>query len=207
MGALTGAFQILASVIVVGGVAKIASPDGFSSLLRTLGLPSGRIISRLSGAIEVVLGAVALLVGGRVAAVLLAVTYAIFTAVVVAARRSGAASCGCFGAVAAPPSRVHVVVNTVSACIALAAAIGGPTSLTDTLASQPLVAIPYVLAVLTGVWLTVVLDTVGAQVFDSISQLALLGPTFREHTAATGAPAPAPSRRLPHGTDDGWVTP
>ena len=217
MDVLTGAFQILALVIVVGGVAKIASPTGFSSLLRTLGLPSGRLVAQASGVLEVVLGAAALVYGGRVAALLLAGVYAGFTVVVMAARRSGAASCGCFGAVAAPPSTVHVVVNSVSSLIALAAAVGGPSSLTDTLADQPLAAVPYVLAVLTGVWLTVVLDTTGAEVIDGIGRVREQGPAFRAHTATGGAPAAthahsgdgsgartAPSRRLPMGSNDGW---
>ena len=66
------------------------------------------------------------ILGGRIAALVVAATYAVFTVVVVAARRAGAESCGCFGAVAAPPSTVHVVVNAASAVLALAAAVVGP---------------------------------------------------------------------------------
>lgn len=194
MDVLTGAFQILALVIVVGGVAKIASPDGFSSLLRTLGLPSGRRLSQASGLIEVLLGTCALVYGGRIAAVLLAVAYSVFALVVAAARRAGAASCGCFGAVAAAPSKVHVVVNAVSTAIALGAAIGGPAALSDVLADQPMWAVPYVLAVCTGVWLTVVLDTTGATVFDDMSHR-------RGRSTSRSAPVPAPTKR--RGTTSG----
>jgi uncharacterized membrane protein YphA (DoxX/SURF4 family) len=183
MDVLTGVFQILASVIVVGGIAKIASPDGFASLLRTLGLPGPRWLSRTSGVAEVLLGCLALVVGGRISAVLVAAAYTVFTVVVVLARRSGAASCGCFGAVASPPSNVHVVVNAASALLALAAAVVGPLALTDSLSGQPLAAVPYLVTIATAVWLVVVLDTTGALLVDRMGDVARLGPSFRAHSA------------------------
>jgi len=189
MSVLTAAFQILAGVIAVGGAAKIVSPDGFSSLLRTLGLPSGRGLARASGVAEVALGATALVVGGTIAAALVAATYAVFAIVVVLARRAGAESCGCFGAATAPPSSVHVVVNAVSAIIAIAAAIGGPASLTDSLVDQPLLGVPYLAMITLAGWLTIVLDTTGAQLVDEMSAVAELGGTFRDNAAAS-----APSR-------------
>ena len=189
MHVLTGAFQILASVIVVGGIAKIASPDGFASLLRTLGLPGGRWLSRTSGVAEVLLGCTALVYGGSISAALVAAAYAVFTVVVVLARRRGAASCGCFGAVASPPSTVHVVVNATSALVALAAAFVGPLSLADSLTDQPLAAVPYVVTIATAVWLVVVLDTTGALLVDRMGDVARLGPSFRAHSARDTPPS------------------
>ena len=189
MHVLTGAFQILASVIVVGGIAKIASPDGFASLLRTLGLPGRRWLSRTSGVAEVLLGCLALVYGGAVSAALIAAAYAVFTVVVVLARRSGASSCGCFGAVASPPSTVHVVVNATSALVALAAAFVGPLSLADSLTDQPLAAVPYVITIATAVWLVVVLDTTGALLVDRMGDVARLGPSFRAHSARDTPPS------------------
>lgn len=190
MDVLTAAFQVLAAVIVVGGLAKMASPDGFSSLLRTLGLPAGRGLSRASGVVEVVLGAAAIVLGGRAAALLVGLAYTAFAVVVVLARRSGAASCGCFGSVASPPSLVHVVVNAVSAAVAFAAAVVGPETLVDSLADQPLAAVPYLVTLATAVWLVVVIDTTGALVADRVTDVARLGPRFRDHgSAAATVPA------------------
>jgi hypothetical protein len=190
MSVVTGAFQIVAVVIAVGGVAKIASPDGFSALLRTIGLPSGRLLARCSGVIEVALGVTATLAGGALAAGAVAAAYAVFAVAVIAARRSGAASCGCFGAVSAPPSIVHVVVNSVSAAIALVAVVAVPASLTDVLADQPLAGVPYLVAVAVGAWLVVVLDTTGAELLEQVAAVSALGPTFREHAATNPAAVP-----------------
>ena len=201
MDVLTGVFQILAMVIAVGGVAKIVAPTAFAATLGALGLPGGALAARASGVVEVVIGVGAVLVGGRVAALVVAGTYAAFTLVVVAARRAGAESCGCFGAVAAPPSTVHVVVNGASAAIALLAAVAGPDALTEVLADQPLAGVPYLVTLATGVWLTVVLDTTGAQLIDQMSAVHRLGPTFRENARAATVPARTVPR--PPGTRQG----
>jgi hypothetical protein len=59
----------------------------------------------------------------------------------------------------------------------------------DSLVDQPLLGVPYLTLISAAVWLTVVLDTTGAQVVDEIGAVARLGPTFRDHAAAS-----APSR-------------
>jgi len=192
-GAMTGfgaLFHLVAVVVVVGGVAKLISPDGFVRLLRSLGVPSARSFATATGCLEIAIGIAALVVGGPIAASVLALTYAIFTVVVVMARRAGAESCGCFGAVAAPPSIVHVAVNAVSCMIAGIAAVLGAPSLFDALSGQPLAGLPYLFAVGLGAWLTVVIDTTGAQVVELISQVADLGPTFRENAVAVARTTP-----------------
>ncbi len=189
MDVLTGVFQILAMVIAVGGVAKVVAPTAFAATLRSLGLPGGTLVARVSGLVEVAIGIGAVLVGGRVAALIVAGAYAVFAVVVLAARRAGAESCGCFGAASAPPSPVHVTVNAVSAAVALSAAVAGPASLTDVLAGQPLAGVPYLITLATGVWLTVVLDTTGAQLLDEMAAVRRLAPTFRDN--ARGATVPA----------------
>src|SRR5690606_27633207 len=106
-----------------------------------------------SGIAEVALGAAAIVIGGRISTAAIAVAYVAFAGVVLAARRSGAASCGCFGAAAAPPSVVHVVVNLASAGVALATALAGDLSPVDAvLGDQPLLGVPYLVTVATGVW-------------------------------------------------------
>jgi hypothetical protein len=198
MDLLTGAFQILAAVIAVGGLTKVAAPDPFATTLRALQLPGGRTAARVSGVAEVVIGVGAIVVGGRAAALVVAATYAVFALVVVAARRAGAESCGCFGAAAAPPSTVHVVVNATSAAIALMAAVEGPVGLVDVLAEQPLAGIPYLMTIAVGVWLTVVLDTTGAELVEEMAAVRRLGPTFRDNARAATVPArTVPRRRTP----------
>lgn len=188
MVALTAVFQILAIVVAVGGVAKIAAPDAFSTTLAALGAPSGRAVARLCGCVEVAIGAGALMAGGRIAAAVLTVTYATFALVVVAARRAGAVSCGCFGAASAPPSQLHVLVNAASAALAALAVVIGPETLADSLSDQPLAGVPYLAALALAAWLVIVVDTTGADVATRIGQVRELGPTFRDNSHGT-APA------------------
>jgi hypothetical protein len=198
MDLLTGVVQILAMVIAVGGVTKVVSPDAFAQTLRTLRLPGGRGLARVTGVAEIAIGAAAVWLGGSIAALAVAALYAAFAVAVIAARRAGAESCGCFGSVAAPPSTVHVVVNSVSAVLALAAAAVGTLGLPETLADQPLAGVPYLVMLAIGVWLTVTIDTTGAQLVDEMSAVHRLGPTFRENTRAATVPARnlvRPSRR------------
>ena len=184
MEVLVGAFQIVSVVIVASGVAKIVAPDGFATLLRTLGLPSRRMLAVLAGMVEVVLGTAALLLGGVVVALLVAAAYATFAVVVLLARRSGAEDCGCFGAASAPPSRVHVAVNLLSAAGAAGTAATGEVPwIGEVLADQPLLGLPYLIAVAVGAWLVVAVDTVGASVLDEMGEVAALGPTFRDSSA------------------------
>lgn len=201
MVALTAVFQILAIVVAVGGVAKIVAPIAFSTTLAALGAPSGPAVARLCGAVEVAIGAGALVAGGRVAAAVLAVTYATFAVVVVAARRAGATSCGCFGAASAAPSRLHVAVNATSAALATLAVAVGPETLADSLADQPLAGVPYLASLAVATWLVIVLDTTGAEVATRVAEVRQLGPTFRDNSHGTvpsrtqhrhsGSPTPA----------------
>ncbi|MEI2697251.1 MAG: MauE/DoxX family redox-associated membrane protein [Microthrixaceae bacterium] len=126
MEATTGIFQILAAVIAVGGAAKLVAPAAFTETLRALGLNGGEPAARTAGAVELAIGVGAIVIGGSAAALVVAAAYAIFAVTVVKARKVGAASCGCFGSVAAPPSTLHVVVNFVSALLALGAAATSP---------------------------------------------------------------------------------
>jgi uncharacterized membrane protein YphA (DoxX/SURF4 family) len=196
MDLLTGAFQILAVVVIVGGAAKLVSPGAFRATLRSLGVPGGVVAARLAGLVEIGLGGAALVLGGRAWAAALAALYGVFTIVVVVARRKGAESCGCFGSVAAPPSTLHVVIDAASTVVAAAAAIVGVPGLVDVLADQPLAGVPYLVLIAVGAWVIVVADTTGAQLLDEMAAVRRLGPTFRDN--APGARAPA--RTLPRPT-------
>jgi hypothetical protein len=152
---LTTLLQVVAMVVVVGGVAKLVRPGPFADLLAVLGLPGGAVAARAAGVVEVVVGLAAFLTGARWSAALLAAAYLVFAVTVAMAERRGAASCGCFGAADAPPSGVHVVTNLVSAAVAAAAAAVGTESLRVTLADQPAAGLPYLVAVGAAVYFVV----------------------------------------------------
>ncbi len=191
---LTVLVELIAVVVVVSGATKVGSPGPFADLTSSMGLRIGRPGARIVGVAEIALGAWVLAVGGRLACAVLAGSYAVFAMVVVLARRNGAASCGCFGAAAAPPSMVHVVVNLVSAAVAaLGAATGDVTGIATALGDQPLAGVPYLLLLGTGAWLVVAVDTVGASVLESSATLSTMGPVFRENSTK-----PNPSRTTHH---------
>jgi hypothetical protein len=111
--------------------------------------------SRLLGACEVVLGAAALVLGGRVMAVAVAAAYAAFAGYVVLALRRGAASCGCFGAEeTTPPSRRHVAIDGALAAGAAAAAVTATAAPVDVAAATPLSGIVYALFLITATGMT-----------------------------------------------------
>jgi hypothetical protein len=147
---LAGPFAIAAVLLAVGGALKTVRPRDTAQALTAVGLRfpsafSARTAVRVGGAVEAVVGVGALLVGGTVFAVLLAVSYLAFAGFVVVALRSGApiSSCGCFGKVDTPPSLVHVVIDVVAAAVAAVAAVVGGVALPDVLADQPLLGIPF----------------------------------------------------------------
>jgi hypothetical protein len=104
---------------------------------------------RAGGVVEVVIGVVAIATGDPVAALLVAASYAVFTAFVVVAlaRDIPVGSCGCFGKVDTPPSIVHVVVNAGAIVAAVAVALGPGGGIGDVLADQPLLGVPFLVLV------------------------------------------------------------
>jgi len=177
-------FWVVCLVLVVAGTSKVSAPQlvapTFAALLsgRSGKEPAGRSgdgssgvwVARTLGAVELLVGIVALTVGGVAAAVAVAVTYVVFAGVVVMARRRGLASCGCFGLRSAPPSWVHVAVNAVSSAIAVGAAVAadGPVPVADgleDLGGLPAVVVGELVVVATA--LVVVLDTTVADAVES----------------------------------------
>jgi len=90
-----------------------------------------------------------------VLAVVVAVSYAVFAAVVLVALRSSRpiSSCGCLGKVDTPPSWVHVSIDIAAAGVAItaAAAVDSQVALPDVLSAQPLAGVPFALLVVVGV--------------------------------------------------------
>lgn len=80
------------------------------------------------GAVEIVVGGVALVAGGRLAALAVAALYVGFTVYVLVAVRRQAEDCGCFGTSRARPTMTHAVIDGMLAVAALAAACAPATA-------------------------------------------------------------------------------
>lgn len=132
---LVGAAGLL---LLAAGGAKVVDPSRTAGALAALGVPAGPAVVRVGAAVEAVLGAVALVVGGRITAALVGVSFAAFGLFVVVALRSGRpiGTCGCFGRADTPPRPSHVVVDGVFAVAGMiGAAVGAEPVLDASLAA------------------------------------------------------------------------
>lgn len=127
---LLGAASLL---LLVAGAAKTADPSRTAGALTALGWPSSTVAVRAGAVAEAALGALGLLVGGAVVALLVAASFAGFALFVVAALRSGTpvGTCGCFAREDTPPHPRHVAVDVGLAVGAVVAAVAAPDPLID----------------------------------------------------------------------------
>lgn len=124
MPALFVPYVAAAVLLLVAGIPKLLDPEPTRRAASSAGLPSGTALIRTFGLAEATLGAAALLIGGWVPALLVAVTYAAFAAVVARGlMRGDMESCGCFNGDDSPPSVLHVVVDAGLAAAALGVAL------------------------------------------------------------------------------------
>jgi hypothetical protein len=152
---------VVAGVLAVGGLAKLTAPEATVPMLRALGLPANRSVARMLGIVEVAVGVATVLFGGRILSAAVAVLFAAFTVAVLRVRADGeAVSCGCFGRSSAPPTLVHVVVDSLAAAVAIVAVVVDPPGLIDLVGATPAAGIPLVGLCGLAVWLTVALLTV-----------------------------------------------
>jgi hypothetical protein len=117
--ALTVPHAIAALVLCVAGVAKLRSP---TPAARALGVAPGLVRAFAAG--EIALGGWALLAGGALPGVLMAILYAAFAATTLVLARRGAA-CGCFGADDTAASGLESWLSGGLAAVAGAGAIAG----------------------------------------------------------------------------------
>ena len=152
MGAWAGPFLIAALLLAAAGAAKVVDPTNTVGALRKMGLPAPAAVVRVAGAVEVVLAVAAVVTGAPVLAVLVAVSYLLFTGFVLVALGRGLpiGSCGCFGKVDTPPSVLHVVINLGAVVAAIGVALGDGTGIGDALAEQPVAGVPFLLLVAVG---------------------------------------------------------
>ena len=139
MDPLAGPFLAAAVLLVAAGAAKLVDPLPLVRALRSARLPGGATLVRALALGEVVLGLAAVLVGSRLTAIGVALSYAGFTAFVLLARRRGGvlASCGCFGKAETPPTTTHVVTTGAIAVVAAAVAVRPLGNLPDLLGVSP----------------------------------------------------------------------
>ena len=137
MTILDAAFWVVSLVLLASGVTKLLDPAPLGAALAELGVvrpgdtERGARIGRVLGAVEVVVGGAALVAGGRWAAVLVSLSYAVFTVIVVASWRRGLTSCGCFGASSSPPGPLHVALNVASTAVAFGAVLAPAPAVAD----------------------------------------------------------------------------
>ncbi len=162
MNVAIGPFMIAAALIALGGASKTVSPNDTANAVRGVGLPGSPVLVRLGGALEAAIGVFAIVSGGRVAAALVAASYLGFSAFVAVALARGVpiATCGCFGKADTPPSLVHLVFDLLAAVAALALVVDPTGGIADVVVAQPLLGIPYLLLVVTGVYLSFIALTV-----------------------------------------------
>lgn len=159
MSWLAGPYLVAAALLVVAGLPKIFRPDSAVRALASLKLPAHRGLVRVLGAAEAAIGAGAAGAGGRIAAVLVALSYAAFSVFVALALARGGvlASCGCFGTADTPPTRLHLAVTSVLAGVALAVAAGPARSIVDVVGDSPLAGLPFLAMTTLSVWFTYLL--------------------------------------------------
>src|SRR5829696_6650540 len=155
MGAWAGPFLVAALLLTAAGALKAWDPTNTVGALRKAGVPAAPGLVRAGGVVEVVIGAAAIVTGAPVAAALVALSYALFTAFVLYAlvRHLPIGSCGCFGKVDTPPSAVHIVLNLGAIVVATAVAVRGGGGVGDVLADQELLGLPFLLFVATATYL------------------------------------------------------
>ncbi len=104
---------VAAGLLALAGAMKLLDPTMTIGALRELGLPSSEPLVRLGALAELVLGVLAVVVGGTVVWTLVAASYIAFGMFVLAALRVDApiGSCGCFGRADTAPHWLHLVID------------------------------------------------------------------------------------------------
>ena len=139
MPALTGPALAIAGLLALAGAQKVLDPTMTVGALRALHLPASALAVRIGAAAELVLGVTAIGFGGPVTWSLVALSYLVFAAFVLAALRRGTmiGSCGCFGREDTPPHWSHVALNGALAGVALAIAVQGHGAPLDAVLDDP----------------------------------------------------------------------
>jgi hypothetical protein len=115
-------------LLIIAGVAKLRAPGPAAEALTVARLPSGAWLVRAASALELAAGAYVVATGGRVAAAVVLLAFAIFIGVTTRADRE-ARSCGCFGADEAPASGWHLALCLLFAAVGVAGVAWPPPAI------------------------------------------------------------------------------
>lgn len=128
-----------AALVALAGAQKLIDPTMTVGALRALHLPSSPVLVRAGSAGELALGVGAITLGGAAWWWLIALSYLLFAAFVVAALRHGTmiGSCGCFGREETPPHWTHVALDVGLAAVSAAVALRSPSAPLDALLDEP----------------------------------------------------------------------
>ncbi len=162
-------FWAVSLVLIGSGAMKISQPDEFARFVTGASASNGRssnplagsavLLARITGVVEVGVGALALVNGGVVLGWVLGVMYLLFSGIIAYAIATGAPSCGCFGSMSSKPSVGHLLVNLGSSTVALAGAILSVRAVNEAIAADgPLVIAAAGVAVIFAGWLIFVLS-------------------------------------------------
>ncbi len=113
-------FYLAAGILIIAGIGKLINPRSSGRVLTALGLSPAEPAARGLGAIELVVGGVAL-TNPRLGGTGVAILYFGFAGFLVflLKRRPAIGSCGCMGAKDVPPSALHSFLNLIAGSIGL----------------------------------------------------------------------------------------
>ena len=134
---LIGPYLVACALLLIAGVMKVVRPDDTARavalvvpdrLRRPLQFRVLRVLIRIGALAEVALGTVAIFLPRPLPAALVATSYAVFVGMVLYVRSRGGslASCGCFGTLDTPATRLHAVINLGLVIPAVAVAMDAP---------------------------------------------------------------------------------
>lgn len=138
--------QLCGAVLIISGGTKLVDPGPTAGAMTTARLPASRGLVYAMAMWEIVAGAVAVVIGGRLGGSVILSTYAGFAMFIAYALHNDLPiqSCGCFGRADTPPSMMHLWVNVSAALAGAWLILRGGAGLASILQDQPLLGIPYV---------------------------------------------------------------
>jgi hypothetical protein len=152
---LAAPFAAVAGLLAVAGALKLFAPARASADGPAPGAALGGAGARVAGALELALGAVALVAPGRLVAALVAAAFAAFAAYSLRLAVAGdAADCGCFGVEEGPVGIGHVVLDLACAAVAAAAVLEPPRAIAGLVADAPLTGVVVAAGVSAAVYAT-----------------------------------------------------
>ncbi len=126
--ALTPAFLVVCSLLVLAGGTKVVRPA-----------ETHNVAVRLLGISEVAVGGWAALSPSALTGALVAAAYAAFCGFLLVRGREAASDCGCFGGAQASAGALHVALNCAACLVAALAALQPPPGILWVFARSPLV--------------------------------------------------------------------